>query len=153
MSNIPNNFRPAADTPLFFDDPLTKQAWENARRFQTLQARLQPAINLIETPEGLEIEMAIPGLRADDLFFDLNEKGLTVRYDAEPEGFENVRERRTWHREHFQQSFQRFIALPTHVFDLEDLEISEDNGLLLLFIPKREQHRGHLAPVAPFSNN
>ncbi|RIH85289.1 Small heat shock protein IbpB [Meiothermus luteus] len=95
------------------------------------------AFDLYETDDSLVVEMAVPGLRKDDLEVRLEGNQLTVRgtYPEAPDG-----ERRYWVRGLPRGSFVQSITLPASV-EMDKIQATIADGLLRLSLPKVEQAR------------
>ena len=99
-----------------------------------------PAVNIKETGEAFEVEMAAPGMRKEDFKVELDGNQLTIGSEFESQNEMREGERFT-RREFSYQSFQRSFTLPKNVVDIEQIEARYENGVLRLLIPKREEAR------------
>ncbi|MBB1283817.1 Hsp20/alpha crystallin family protein [Flavisolibacter sp. BT320] len=99
-----------------------------------------PAVNIKETGEAFEVEMAAPGMRKEDFKVELDGNQLTIGSEFESQNEMKEGERFT-RREFSYQSFQRSFTLPKNVVDIEQIEARYENGVLRLLIPKREEAR------------
>lgn len=99
-----------------------------------------PAVNIKETGEAFEVEMAAPGMRKEDFKVELDGNQLTIGSEVENKHQANEGERYA-RREYSYQSFQRSFTLPKNVVDIEQIEARYENGVLRLHIPKREEAR------------
>ncbi len=109
----------------------------DANESQT-QATWAPRTDLVETEEGYRLHLDLPGLSKEDVKISLHDNTLTVSgkrsAETEEEGTEYVRVERTFG--HFYRSF----SLPRTI-DSESIEASFDNGVLTVFVPKREENK------------
>ena len=122
---------------LFFDDIFGRDFfnWEN-NNFSTTSTTL-PSVNIKETADNYEVEVAAPGLDKNDFKITLDGNLLNISSVKEHEqttGDENYSR-----REFSYQSFQRSFELPKNVVDEDKINARYENGLLLLSIPKREE--------------
>ncbi|PZX93883.1 Hsp20/alpha crystallin family protein [Flavobacterium aquariorum] len=122
---------------LFFDDIFGRDFfnWEN-NNFSTTSTTL-PSVNIKETADNYEVEVAAPGMDKKDFKITLDGNQLTISSVKENEkttGSENYSR-----REFSYQSFQRSFELPKNVVDEDKIIARYENGLLLLSIPKREE--------------
>ena len=97
-----------------------------------------PAVNIRETKDDFEVEMAAPGMKKEDFRIELDGNLLTIssemKKDSETkEGAQYTR------REFSYQSFQRSFTLPKEVVDSEKINARYENGVLRLQIPKKEE--------------
>jgi HSP20 family protein len=110
-------------------------------------------VNIRETVEGYELELAAPGLRKSDFQLKIDGDTLTVAYEqqngqrtettqAEPNpGQKQENGQPRWVRREFtQQPFQRHFELGDTI-DREKISARYDNGILYLTLPKKENVR------------
>jgi HSP20 family protein len=122
---------------VFFDDIFGRELfnWEN-NNFSATRTTL-PSVNIKETADNYEVEVAAPGMDKNDFKVTLDGNLLTISSHKEQQ---NVEEQGSFTRKEFSyQSFQRSFELPKHVVDEEKISARYENGLLLLSIPKREE--------------
>lgn len=95
-------------------------------------------VDLYETGESVVLEMAVPGLRKEDLDISIEGNQLTIRgnYPEGPAG----QERRYWVQGIPQGAFNRSVTLPTSV-EVDKVKAIISDGLLTLTMPKVEQAR------------
>ncbi len=97
-----------------------------------------PAVNIRETNENFEVEMAAPGMKKSDFKIELDGNLLTINSEATKQTEENDGERYT-RREFSYQSFQRSFTLPKEVVDADKINARYEDGVLRLLIPKKEE--------------
>ena len=117
----------------FFDNDLFD--WSN-RNYSTTNTTL-PAVNIKEGKDGFEVEMAAPGLEKKDFKIELNGDMLTISSEKKVEK-ETKEEEHFSKREFSYQSFSRTFTLPNTV-DEEKINAKYQNGILKVFIPKKEE--------------
>lgn len=94
-------------------------------------------IDLYETSEALVLEMAIPGVKSDQLDISLEGRQLTIQGNFTlPEG----EERRYWVQNIARGQFSRTITLPTAV-EPDTIKAQVHDGLLTLTLPKVAEAR------------
>lgn len=94
-----------------------------------------PALDLSETEDSYTVEMAVPGLKAEDVNVTVENNILTIKGALNRE---NQDTKRNYHRvERRYGSFVRTIALPSTVKS-DAIQASLTNGVLQLDIPKAE---------------
>jgi HSP20 family protein len=122
---------------LFFDDIFGRDLfnWENSN-FSTTSTTL-PSVNIKETADNYEVEVAAPGMNKDDFKITLDNGQLIISSAKENEV--TTQEESFTRREFSYQSFQRSFVLPKDVVDEDKIRARYENGLLLLSIPKLEQ--------------
>ena len=122
---------------LFFDDIFGRDFfnWEN-NNYSTTSTTL-PSVNIKETADNYEVEVAAPGMDKNDFKITLDGNQLTISSVKENE---QTTENENYSRREFSyQSFQRSFELPKNVVDEDKIIARYQNGLLLLSIPKREE--------------
>jgi HSP20 family protein len=96
-----------------------------------------PSVNIRESGDGYEVEMAAPGLTREDFKIELNNDLLTISSEREnnntaAEGHQFTK------REFGYRAFSRTFTLP-ETADSEKIEAKYENGILRLSIPKKEE--------------
>lgn len=103
--------------------------------------QLWPAVNVQETPEGLALEMAAPGLAREDFQLSLDKNVLTIAYDKQTEATEESPkgdQPKYLRREFVHRSFKRAFTLPTSV-DAEAIDATYSEGILRISLPKKAE--------------
>jgi HSP20 family protein len=117
----------------FFDNELFD--WSN-RNFSNTNTTL-PSVNIKESTEGFEVELAAPGLEKNDFRIELNHDTLTISSEKQVENETNDGQHFT-KREFSYQSFSRSFTLPNTV-ESEKIAAKYENGILKVSIPKKEE--------------
>lgn len=97
-----------------------------------------PAVNIRETKDDFEVEMAAPGMKKEDFRIELDGNLLTISSEMKRDS-ETKESAQYTRREFSYQSFQRSFTLPKEVVDSEKINARYENGVLLLQIPKKEE--------------
>ena len=97
-----------------------------------------PAVNIKETENSYEVEMAAPGMKKEDFKIELDNNVLTISSERTEESQEGNGKDRYSRREFSYQSFQRSFSLPKEVVDEDKIEAHYMDGVLQLSIPKKE---------------
>lgn len=97
-----------------------------------------PAVNIKETVNAFEVEMAAPGMTKKDFRIELENNVLTITSEKDVQHEEKDGEKYS-RREFSYQSFQRTFTLPKEVVDEDKIEAKYENGVLHLVIPKKEE--------------
>ena len=97
-----------------------------------------PMVNLKETADAFEVEVAAPGMNKEDFKVELNNNMLTISSELSRENEEKQGEKYT-RREFSYQSFQRSFQLSKEAIDADNIQAKYENGVLRLTIPKREE--------------
>lgn len=124
--------------PTLFDDFFNRDLfnWNNFN-FSDTNTTI-PAVNIKETAENYEVEVAAPGMTKKDFKVELDGNSLTI--SSEKSNQKEEREDERYSRKEFSyQSFQRTFNLQKDVVDIDKIEAKYENGLLHLLIPKKEE--------------
>ncbi|GAA4729746.1 Hsp20/alpha crystallin family protein [Flavisolibacter ginsenosidimutans] len=133
-----NNNRNQPALTNLFDDFFSRDLWNWGMANNSTTNTTIPAVNIRETAENLEVEMAAPGMKKDDFKIELDGNNLTITSESEKENDMKEGERYT-RREFSYQSFQRTFTLPRDVVDVDQINAKYENGVLHLLIPKKEE--------------
>lgn len=96
-----------------------------------------PSVNIKESPDDFEVEVAAPGFGKNDFRIELNHDLLTISSEKELEN-ETKEGQQFTQREFSYQSFSRSFTLP-NTADSEKIGASYENGILRIHIPKKEE--------------
>ena len=124
--------------PMLFDDFFNRDLfnWSNSHYSETNTTI--PAVNIKETAENYEVEVAAPGMTKKDFKVELDGNSLTISSERSHQKEEKEGER--YFRKEFNYlSFQRTFNLQKDVVDIDKIEARYENGLLHLLIPKKEE--------------
>jgi len=130
-----NDFFPSV--PSLFNEFFAKDIWDWGQGNSSSTNTTIPAINVKETNDHFEVEVAAPGMKKDDFKVELDGNMLTISSEMKNEWEDKEGERYT-RREFSYQSFQRSFQLPRDVVDENKIEAKYENGVLRLVIPKKE---------------
>jgi HSP20 family protein len=123
QGGMPNSFSSMLDR--FFNESV------NTRNL----ADFTPHVDACETEKGYELELALPGVKPEDINIDFQEGRLTITGERRLEKNEDGRR---YHMLETQYgSFSRTFYLPDKV-DPDKITAQFDNGLLLVNVPKDE---------------
>lgn len=89
-------------------------------------------VDLFETGEEVILEMAVPGIKVDDLDISIEGRQLSIRGVLSNAAGDD---RRYWLQSIPRGEFQRSITLPTSV-EIDHVTAQVQDGLLLLRMPK-----------------
>ncbi len=124
--------------PLLFDDFFNRDIFNAGRPDYSQTNTTIPAVNIKETADNYEVELAAPGMNKKDFKVQLVGNILTINAEniAEQDLQENVKYST---REFSYQSFSRTFTLQKDVVDGEKIQAKYVDGILLLSIPKKEE--------------
>lgn len=131
--------------PSIFDDFFGGD-WMNWAGFNnSLTGTTLPAVNVSESNDAFNIEVAAPGMKKNDFKIDLDNNLLIISSEKEDKN-EEVDKEGNFHRKEFSyQSFKRSFSLPLNAVDHEKINAKYNEGILHIEIPKKEEAK--LKPV------
>lgn len=127
-------FSPSSNSP-FFNSFLEDFFGHDSREVFDTRTMRTPAVNIKESENGFDVEVAAPGLNKDDFKIELEGDRLTVSAAIEHKNEEKTE--KYFRKEFGYQSFKRNFTLPKTV-DRESIKANYENGVLHLNIPKKE---------------
>jgi len=128
-----NNGHKNAVNPWFNDvfDSIVNDSFFNDRLVNKV-----PAVNIAETENEFHIELAVPGLKKEDMKISLDKNVLSVSAEKKTE---NVDESKKYSkREYSYNSFVRSFTLP-ETADQSKIEAEYTDGILKLNVSKKEE--------------
>lgn len=106
---------------------LADEVQRNRRNMARSLAR--PALDIVEHEDKFEIRVNLPGLAAEDVNVEVEDRVLTISGEI-ADAIDEETERYT-HRERYHGAFKRSLRLGDQV-DVENIEASFENGVLTL---------------------
>lgn len=94
-----------------------------------------PAINVIETAEEYDMEMAVPGLCKEDLNVQIDENCLNISMEKKTETEHKSEKKNYLRREFSTQQFYRSFEIPDNV-EKDKITAKVENGVLRIVLPK-----------------
>ena len=126
--------------PTLFDDFLKRDIFNwGLTNFSDTNTTI-PAVNIKETADNYEVEVAAPGMSKKDFKVQLEGNALTISSEKTSEKEEKDDVKYTT-REFSYQSFSRTFNLQKEVVDTEKIQAKYEDGVLRLLIPKKEHVR------------
>jgi len=139
MNLIKRNGNSMNQWPLLFDDFFNRDFFNwGLSNFSDTNTTV-PGVNIKETKDSFEVEVAAPGMDKKDFKIQLDGNLLTISSERTDQREENNEEEKYSRKEFSYQSFQRSFTLPKDVVDEDKIEAKYENGLLHLVIPKKEE--------------
>jgi len=123
--------------PSFIDNLFSRDwmDWSNLNFSSTNP--ILPAVNIRESDNEYELEVAAPGMKKDSFRINLDKDQLTISSEWEEEKKKD--EEDYTRREFSYQSFQRSFTIPENVVDGEKINAKYKDGILSIKLPKREE--------------
>ena len=114
---------------LFDNNVIHNQGWRQGSSF--------PAINILKSEGGFELELAAPGMKKTDFNIEIKEGTLMISSESKTEKQETKPELNYTRKEFSYNSFSRTFTLPIEV-DEEKIEAKYEEGILTVKIPNSE---------------
>jgi HSP20 family protein len=131
MKVAQHNFMPNLNA--LIDDVMGSQTFETVKKKLISNT---PLANIFETEIAHVIELAIPGVKKEEVTIDLKENKLTIALAKKEDTVEKttLKERREFNYSKFSRAFN----LPKNI-NFEKIEATNENGILTVTIPKKEE--------------
>jgi len=117
----------------FFDND-----WLGLPNFGQASNTSVPAVNIIDTVDSYNIEMAAPGMKKSDFEVNLDNGLLTISSEQKSESSDKDQNGNYTRREFNYSSFSRAFNLPDSA-EAEKITASYNDGVLHIAIPKKEE--------------
>ncbi|RTY94962.1 Hsp20/alpha crystallin family protein [Flavobacterium sp. GT3R68] len=105
------------------------------KNFAAVGANL-PSVNLKETDNSLEIEMAVPGMKKEDFKVEIDNNMLIISSEREEEKEENRKKDNYVRKEFNYRSFYRSFFLPESI-DENKIDANYIDGILHVVVAKK----------------
>jgi len=135
---VKNNRSLFPTIPSFFDDMLTRD-WFNWPMQQSTNNGSVPAVNVKETNEAFELEVAAPGMSKQDFRVELDNNVLLISAQKEDKHEEQDEKGNYARREFSYQSFTRSFSLPERLVKGAEIVAKYHDGILHITIPKADE--------------
>jgi len=135
---VKNNRSSFPAVPSFFDDMLTRD-WFNWPINQGNNSGSVPAVNVKETNDAFELEVAAPGMSKQDFKVELDNNILLISAQKEEKHEEQDENGNYARREFSYQSFNRSFSLPERMVKGDEIVARYTDGILHITVPKAEE--------------
>jgi HSP20 family protein len=100
--------------------------------------RSLPRVNIMESKEGFQLELLVPGFAKEELKLNVEKEILTISAEKKQDG---SREGKNYRRREFvHNAFTRSFHLPEEAH-VDGISARHTNGVLLVSIPKKVESR------------
>jgi HSP20 family protein len=124
--------------PSFWDNFFSKDLMDwGMSNFSSTDTTL-PAVNVKESEDAFEIEVAAPGMKKEDFNVNFENNVLTISSERKEESRREEKGQYT-RREFSYQSFQRSFTIPENLVEGEQISAKYSDGLLCIHLPKKEE--------------
>jgi HSP20 family protein len=123
-----------------FQNTVSRLLDDNFWEFGGAPVSSRVPVNMRETDNSYEMELAAPGLRKEDFNLGISGNVLTVSFEDKKEDRQEDANEGWIRREFRRQSFSRSFTLDDTV-DVDKISARYENGVLQLSLPKNEKAR------------
>lgn len=123
--------------PSLFDDFFTRNIF-NFPSNSVAERNTIPAVNVKETNNSFELEMAVPGMDKNDFKVELEQDSLIISAQKEQKNEEKSDDGRFTRKEFSYQSFKRVFHLPESSVNEQEISANYKDGILQISVPKKE---------------
>ena len=124
--------------PSLFDDVFTRDLFGMPSR-RLLNTNTIPSVNVKETDDAYELEMAVPGMEKKDFKIELQHGRLVISAQRESSNEEKNEKNQFSRKEFSYESFSRSFSIPENMVDTEAIKANYQNGILNIVVPKKEK--------------
>ena len=124
--------------PSFFDDSMMRD-WFNWPLSKNTECGSVPAVNIRETKDTFELEVAAPGMDKQDFKVELDNNMLIISAEKENKQEEQDEQGNFSRREFSYHSFSRSFSLPERLVQGDKIKARYKDGILCISIPKTKE--------------
>lgn len=124
--------------PSLFDDFFRRDWLDSSLANWRESGATLPAVNVKESNDDFQIEVAAPGMTRDDFKVELDNNVLTISSGREQKNEEKDEKGNYTRREFSYQSFQRSFSLPESKVLGDKISARYSDGILYVTVPKSE---------------
>jgi HSP20 family protein len=93
-------------------------------------------VNITESANGFNLDVSVPGINKEDIKVNIEKGLLTISYEKKEE--QKAEDVKSIRREFNHRSFKRSFTIADQI-DGEAIQAKYENGILKLYLPKKEQ--------------
>ncbi|WP_377488953.1 Hsp20/alpha crystallin family protein [Pontibacter toksunensis] len=139
MGTLAKNNRSLLPTiPSLFDDSIMRD-WFNWPMNSNSERGSVPAVNVRESSDAFELEVAVPGMTTQDFKVELDDNTLVISAQREDKHEEQNEKENYTRREFNYQSFVRTFSLPEKLVEGDKISANYHDGILHITVPKTEE--------------
>lgn len=136
LARMNRNFFPSF--PSLFEDMFNRD-WTNFPAAANSGEGTLPAVNVRETNQAYELDVAAPGMSKQDFKIELDNNILIISAEKQDKKEEKDKEGNYSRREFSYQSFMRTFSLPERLVKGDAIAANYKDGILHVSIPKTEE--------------
>jgi HSP20 family protein len=123
--------------PFLFDDIFARDLNDWSLSNFSHSGSTLPKVNIRETHDDYQIEVAAPGMKKDDFQVELDNNLLVI--SSEKQSSEESGKNGYTRREFSYESFRRSFSLPANVVEADKILAKYQDGILRLVVPKKAE--------------
>jgi HSP20 family protein len=100
-----------------------------------------PSVNIMETSEAFQIEVAAPGMKREDFRVELDNDILSISSEQQAQNEGNDKDGNYTHKEFGYHAFERHFTLPGDQVEGDKIQARYADGILQINVPKKEEAR------------
>lgn len=135
---VKNNRSLFSAMPSLFDESMMRD-WFNWPLNGNSDRGSVPAVNVRETSDTYELEVAAPGMRKQDFKVELDNNMLVISAEKEDKHEEQDDKENYTRREFSYQSFVRTFSLPERLVEGDKISAKYHDGILHITVPKTDE--------------
>lgn len=105
------------------------------------QSATLPSINIRETDDAFQVEVAAPGMKRDDFKVELDNNLLRISSERQSQSQGNSKDDTYLRREFSYQAFERTFEVRGDYVESDKIQARYVDGILQINLPKKEQVR------------
>lgn len=148
LVKVKENGNHVPSIPSFFDDFFTRDLFNRSNNNYS-EGMTLPAVNIRETDNSYELEVAAPGMEKRDFKVELDNDQLIICAEKEEKN-EEKNEKYT-RKEFSYRSFKRSFTLPERMVNGDKIKAKCEDGILRITVPKSEEAKTKPAKIIQVS--
>lgn len=125
--------------PSLFDDLFNRDWLDSSLANWRGNGASLPAVNVMESNDDFQIEVAAPGMKRNDFKVELDNNVLTISSERQDSSEQKDSNGNYSRREFSYQSFQRSFSLPENKVMGDKITARYADGILYVTVPKSEE--------------
>jgi HSP20 family protein len=125
--------------PSIFDDLFSRDFFDSATMNFLKTGNTVPAVNIKETDDAFQLEVAAPGMAKEDFKIEVDNNILSVSSEKQTQKEEKDEKGNYTRKEFSYQSFKRSFTLPDRIVDIDKVTAQYTDGILHITVPKKEE--------------
>lgn len=121
----------------FFADDFFRLPFMSSR----FQGATLPSVNIRETDDAFQIEVAVPGMKREDFKVELDNNTLRISSERQNQSESNGKDNTYLRREFSYEAFERTFELREDYVEGDKIQARYADGILQINVPKKEQVR------------